>query len=325
MVDISTDAKNIRRIGTILGYAFQTNSYYKIISMEMKKLLNEYMKSFAISKNELPSDSKLNHFCKAAERLCVTYKIKVIDDNGEIKDIKISKVKTKPDGKSTSDTKLKTINYTTKIFDPSGLSKRSVSSASVNPSVTSTYSSETPKSVSSKTRSTSANSSSVSSDGSTIPNVTGSKSVTSTITSSVSSDGSSTGAPGATGSVASIPGPPSVASSTVTSTTTSSTTPSTLDPTTASFIPSTSTLLKPNDSRIFMGGSLEEPKLRYPTGLDAVIALPLFLLDMLLHICKQKYKPVELNGIVANVLKHDKSLFVYHNKLDLLVYVCLDK
>jgi hypothetical protein len=202
MVDISDYAKNIRRIGLILGYAFQSDDYYKTTSMQMKKLLNEYKKKFAIDSSELPSNGKLDQFCKASERLCITYKIKVVDDDGETKVVKTNT------GLDTN--KTNTDLDTAKTND----------SLSTKPSA-----------------------------------------------------------------------PPSV---------------------------------KPYNFNSVFGGSLVKSELRYPTGLDAVIALPLFLLDMLLHLCKQKYKPVELNGIVTEILKHEKRLFVYHEKMDLLVYASLN-
>lgn len=159
MTDITPEAKNIRRINMYLGYAFGTDSYWKVINMKTAKLLDTYKTKSVIGSGELPSTSKLELFCRAAEHLCISYRIRVLDD----------------------------------VYD--AIMK-------------------------------------------------------------------------------------------------------------ANFIP-----------------VLALSEFRYPTGLDAVLALPLFLLDLLLHICLQKYKPIEVNGIVTEVLKHDPKLFVYHEKLDLVVYV----
>lgn len=205
MVDISDEVWKKRTIAMNLGYVFKDNDYYKIISIEIVKLLYSYKSNLTVSKPL--SDAKLSKFCSAAEYLCRQHEIRVTDFIDIYKDVEFETRKKKKENKKNN--KNKKENTNAKLIPPAD-------------------------------RLTGVN------------------------------------------------------------------------------------IFSPAVSSTINAGSLDINKLRYPNGLDAIIALPYFLLDMLLEFCNKRYEDNELLSIIESILNYKKCLFVYHTCLDLLVYIELE-
>jgi hypothetical protein len=83
-------------------------------------------------------------------------------------------------------------------------------------------------------------------------------------------------------------------------------------------------LFNPPQSQPFtfgMSGGARTSLRTYPTGLDAVHALPLFLLEILLSFATQNYNKSELGYIMREIKNHICDFLAKHENLNLIIRV----